>query len=87
MAAVDIHRVDENGYSVALHILTALDEAGDDGMKASELGTLVSVSGATVGAWMRDLRARGWAEKAPVSPGSYVVRWHITDAGRAYLAS
>lgn len=81
---LDIHKVDQ-GYSIARHMLVALDEADADGMKAGELGALLHANGARVGAWLRDLRCRGWVSKSAVSPGSYIVRWHITDAGRDYL--
>lgn len=84
MAAVDIHKVDQ-GYSVARHILVALEDADSDGMGSAEVGELLHASGAQVGAWLRDLRCRGWVSKAPVSPGSFIVRWNITDAGRDYL--
>lgn len=81
---IDIHKEDE-GYSIAGHILEALEDAGDDGMKADEIGALLHASGSQVGAWLRDLRCREWTEKKPVSPGSYIVRWCITDKGRAYI--
>lgn len=84
MRTIDIHKVDE-GYSVARHILVALDDADADGMLADELGALLHASGSRVGAWLRDLRCRGWVTKTKITPGSYITRWHITDAGRAYL--
>lgn len=80
----DIHKVDQ-GYSIARHILVALDDAGDDGLKADELGALLHASGSQVGAWLRDLRCRDWTKKVPVSPGSYIVRWYITPKGKDYL--
>lgn len=82
--AVDIHKVDQ-GYSVARHILVALEEQGADGVSSSDIGELLHASGAQVGAWLRDLRCRGQVEKRPVSPASFIVRWYITDAGRDYL--
>jgi hypothetical protein len=84
MPTLDIHKVDK-GYSIARHILTALDEASPDGLTAGELGSLLRTNGSRAGAWLRDLRCRDWVAKVPVSPGSYIVRWCITDAGRAYL--
>lgn len=81
---LDIHAVD-NGYSVARHILVALDDSGTDGMKADELAQILHATGSQVGAWLRDLRCREWVTKRPVSPGSYIVRWYLTDTGRAYL--
>lgn len=84
MPHLDIHAVDD-GYSVARHILVALDDAGADGMKSTELGALLHASGQTIGAWLRDLRTRGWVKKEHVTPGSYIVRWHLTEAGREYL--
>lgn len=81
---IDIHKVDE-GYSIARHILVALDDAGEDGLKAGEIGALLHASGGQVGAWLRDLRCRDWTKKEPVSPGSFIVRWFITDRGKKYL--
>jgi hypothetical protein len=82
--SANIHTVDE-GYSVARHLLVALDDAGDDGCMSVDLGADLDATGAQVGAWLRDLRCRGWATCAPVSPASTRLRWYITDAGRSYL--
>ena len=84
MRSVDIHKVDD-GYSIARQILVSLDDAGDDGMTADELGAFLHASGAQVGAWLRDLRCRDWTEKRPITPGSFRVRWYITRKGREYL--
>jgi hypothetical protein len=81
---IDIHAVDA-GYSIARHILAVLDDASDDGMRSHELAEILKHDVHRVGAWLRDLRCKDWITKAPVSPGSYIVRWYITDTGRAYL--
>jgi DNA-binding MarR family transcriptional regulator len=62
-----------------------LDDNNRDGMLAETIGSMLGASGSQVGAWLRDLRCHGWVYKVPVSPSSCIVRWHLTEAGRAYL--
>lgn len=76
--SIDINEVDPGtGYSVAGHLLDELRSA-PDGLSAAELAGLVSESltGAVVGAWLRELRVRGLVQKERVSPGSTRVRWY-----------
>lgn len=69
-------------YSVARHILDEL--AAQHGLSAIELGDWLgddSPTGHRIGAWLRDMHARGWVRPERVSPGSTRVRWHLTEEG------
>jgi hypothetical protein len=81
---LDIHEVDE-GYSVALQMLVFLDDAAADGLRAADLAALLRDDVYRAGAWLRDLRCRGWVYKQRVSPGRLETRWYITEGGHAYL--
>jgi hypothetical protein len=72
----------DGDYSLARHLLAEIATAEPVGLGAADLGALVGddLSGHRVGAWLRDLRARGWVYSETVSPASTVVRWHVTSA-------
>ena len=87
LEGVPIHEKQDNGYTVARHILSELDSAKGHALFAHEVGTLVGDidDGRKVGPALRDMHTRGWIEPQKVSPGSTRVRWAITDAGAAEL--
>lgn len=83
-------RIDDGDgtYTVARHMLDEIETAGPRGISAADLGEIVGdLSGAQAGAWLRELRARGWVESDPdrPEPGDRT-RWFTTAAGREEIA-
>ena len=81
----ELHYTPPDGNSIAAHLLVALEDAEPNGLLAYDIGKVIDVSGAAAGAYLRDLRAKGWVYKEKVTPGSYIVYWHISHAGKLYL--
>lgn len=72
---------------LSMQLLVLLEDNDRNGTDSANAALALNMSGQRVGSVLRDLRIRGLVYKVPVSLGSFRVRWHITEDGRAYLLS